>query len=189
VFFAYIFAVTFPIGPYISSILLRKIAMGISISFELISLSVLVHFLFKYPPVNNLINKRISQIWPYLPVILLLVFGWISILFLPGKNSISYQVFSASYLLFTFVYFIWSLFIVIRKFVKVDSEERRSSGLNLILWGSCLGIPSIFISVIISFITSDSTLSGGGYILLLIIAIPVFFMLAIFKHKKYLVLK
>jgi len=184
VFFACFFAVLFPIGPYIGNTLLSTIAAGTGISFELISLSVLVHFLLKYPPASNFIKKRSKQIWPYVPVILVLVFCWITVIFLPGKTSISDQVFYASLIIFTFVYFIWSLVILIRKFVKANSEIRRTSGLNLILWGGCLGLPSIFISVIISFITNDSTLSGGGYVLLLIIAIPLFFMLAIFKQNK-----
>ncbi len=187
VFFAYYFAAFFPIGPYIGSGSLSRIIGGIIISFELISLAVLIHFLFNYPPESNFIKKRNNRIWPYVPVILILVFGWITVIILHGEKSISNQVFSASFAILTFVYFAWSLVILIRKFLKANSEERRTSGLNLMLWGGCLGLPSIFISVIISFITNDSTLSGGGYVLLLILAIPIFFMLAILKQDKNMV--
>ena len=187
VFFAYFFAVFFPISPYIGSGSLSRIINGFIISFELISLSVLVHFLFKYPPVSNFIKKGNNRIWPYVPVILVLVIGWISILFFPGKENISNQIFNASFVFFPFIYFIWSLVIIIRKFVKANSEIRKTSGLNLILWGGCIGIASTFISIIISFITSDSALSGGAYLGLLIIAIPVFFMLALLKQNKSIV--
>jgi hypothetical protein len=185
-FFTLLFAYNFLLGPHLVDDVSSRIVDIFINSVRVFCLPPLVQFLLKYPPENKFIKKNSNLIWLYSPAILIIILGGISVLLLPDEEGVFNQLAGILTIVYTLIYLVWSVLILIRKFVKANSEKRKILGLNLMIWGVSIALIPLIIIFIISMITQNPNIAGGNYGLLILIAIPVFFTLALFKQHKYL---
>ena len=182
--FALCFGFNFMFGLYASDELLRKIINGFGNTVVLFSIAALAGFMLKYPPQSNFLNKKGSHLWLYIPAAALIIFIWILIFVQPESTSSLNQFMRILFGVFIVGYFGLALITLIIKYAKSNTEERKSRGLNLLLWGAIIGLVPILIIFIIQTVSPKTILPGNDYIFITFIAIPIFFTMALIKQDK-----
>ncbi len=165
-------------GPYIEPGFSERIISAVSITIVLFSFAALANYMLYYPPKSNY-NVR----WLYAPAILTALFFWGLELTLPDSTSTLNLVIRMVIGGVIIFYFALALYTLIRKYIKASAEERKVSGLNLMLIGALIGLLPILVYFTINTISPGTILPGNDYVFLTFIAIPVFFTLALLQEK------
>ena len=182
--FALCFGFNFMFGPYASDELLRKIINAFANTVVLFSIAALANFMLKYPPHSNFLNKKGSLLWLYIPAVALIVFFWILIFVQPDSTSSLNQIIRLLIGVFIVGYFGVALVTLIIKYAKSTAEQRQLRGLNLLLFGTLIGLVPILIAMLVQTISPKTLLPGSDYFYITFIAIPIFFTTALIKQDK-----
>lgn len=165
-------------GPYIEPGFTERVLSALSITIVLFSFAALANYMLYYPPKSKYNLKLL-----YAPAILAALVFWGLEMTLPDSTStlnLAIRIMIGAVIIF---YFALSLFVLIRKYIKATPEERKVSGLNLMLIGALIGLLPILIYFTINTISPGTILPGNDYIFLTFIAIPVFFTLALLQKS------
>ncbi|AVR45375.1 hypothetical protein C7S20_08885 [Christiangramia fulva] len=161
-------------GPYIAPGIANQLIRSISISIVLFSFGALANYMLNYPPKSRYNLKLL-----YLPAALAALLFWILEFTLPESTeslNMLVRYFVGAVIIF---YFGLSLVTLISKFLNSNAEERKASGLDLMLIGAVIGLLPILIYFTISTFSPGTILPGNDYVFLTFIAIPIFFSLAL----------
>lgn len=176
--FMLFFGFVFFRGPYIEPGVANQFISSISITIVLFSFAALANYMLNYPPATRYNSKLL-----YLPAAITALFFWILEFALPESTTTLNLI--VRYLIGAVVlfYFGLSLVTLIRKYLQVSSEERKSHGLNLMLIGAILGLLPILVYFTVNTVSPATSLPGNDYVFLTFIAIPIFFSMALL-HKR-----
>ncbi len=177
--FMLFFGFVFFQGPYIEPGMMNQFISSISITIVLFSFAALANYMLYYPP-----KSRYNLRWLYVPAGLTALFFWILEFTLPDSTTMLNTIVRFLVGAVILFYFGLSLVTLIRKYVQASSEERKASGLNLMLIGAIIGLLPILIYFTVSTISPATILPGNDYIFLTFIAIPVFFSLALLQERE-----
>ncbi len=164
-------------GPYITPGVMSQLVGSISITIVLFSFAALANYLLNYPPKSRY-NARLL----YFPAGITALFFWILEFTLPDSTTMlnmSIRFLVGAVIIF---YFGLSLYTLIRKYLKASREDRKASGLNLMLVGAIIGLLPILVYFTVSTVAPAIILPGNDYVFLTFIAIPVFFSLALLQN-------
>ncbi len=161
-------------GPYIGPGTLGQIVGALGLTIVLLSFGFLVLYMFRYPPESKVLSSKNGMTWWFVPAIIVIVFFWVVILFQPDGTSMLNTTVRLLLGAFVILYFGTALVTLIRKYAKATSEERKSSGLNLMLIGTILGLVPILILIIIDTINPKLVIPGNDYIWITLIFYPGF---------------
>lgn len=171
-------------GPYLGPGTLGQIVGALGLTIVLLSFGFLVLYMFRYPPESKVLSSKNGIIWWFVPAIIVIVFFWVVILFQPDGTSMLNTTVRLLIGAFVILYFGTALVTLIRKYSKATPEERKSSGLNLMLIGTILGLVPILLLIIIDTINPKLVIPGNDYIWITLIFIPVFYLLAQMELQK-----
>ncbi len=173
------FAFIFFDGPYFGPGVLGRMFNSLSFTIVIFSFAALANFMLYYPPKSSYNVKLL-----YSPAAIAALFIWILEFTLPENTTtlnLILRIFLGAVIIF---YFSFSLFILIRKYLRASGEERSSSGLNLLLTGSLIGILPILLYLSISTFLPATVLPGNDYIFISFLAIPIFYTMALLQRKQ-----
>ncbi len=167
-------------GPNIDPGILRDIVRSIDIAIVMFSIVALTNFTLKYPPVSSFLNGGKNRLM-YVPAAIIVLIIWILNFTNPDSTStlnVSIRILFGVIIIF---YFGLAFITLIKKYVNANAQERKATGLNLMLWGTILGLLPFLINFIISTISPATILPGSDFIFLTFALIPIFFSLALLK--------
>jgi membrane-associated protease RseP (regulator of RpoE activity) len=159
-------------GPFISDASVRAMTASISSLFVLVGMAALVQFLLIFPRRRAFLDKAWAKAVIYLPALLLwLILAW-RLLFTPPASA-ALNTFNG--LLMGIVeggYFLIALFLLLHNYSRTDRGERKALGLNVMLWGTVLGLLPAVIGLLTSTFSPQSALPGQAYYFLSLALIP-----------------
>lgn len=179
VVFALCFGFIFFDGPYIAAGFLDNLINSIDTTIVLFSFVALASFMLKYPNESKF-NARLL----YLPAIVLAVIIWALNFIQPDSTSSLNVGMRTLFGLVILFYFGLSIITLIKKYSKANDGERKSLGLNLMLWGAIIGLVPILIVFISRVISPKTLLPGNEYVFLTFAAIAILFSMAVIHQSK-----
>lgn len=172
--FAICFGFIFMSGPHFEPGTLNSLVNSLSSVIVIFSFAALANYILMYPNKSNY-NRRLL----FLPGVLAVILIWY-LNFAPPEGSetinMILRLFFGAIIIF---YFGTALITLLRKYMKANSEERKSRGLNMMLVGSLIGLLPILIYFIANTLSPGINLPGNDYVGLTFAGIPIFFMLAL----------
>jgi len=182
--FAVFFGFNFFGGPYFGPGFLGQIISALGLTIILLSIAFLALYMFRYPPESKVLSSKNGMNWLFVPAVIVIVFFWVVILLQPDGTSFLNTAIRLLIGAFVILYFGTALVTLIRKYAGATPEQRKSTGLNLMLIGTILGLVPILLVIIIDTISPKTVIPGNDYIWLTFIFIPVFFLLAQMELQK-----
>ncbi len=169
-------------GPNIDPGVLNDVVNSIDIAIVMFSIASLASFALKYPPVSSFLNGGKNRML-YAPAALIVLIIWILNFTNPDSTStlnVSIRILFGVIIIF---YFGLAFISLVKKHVNANSQERKASGLNLVLWGTILGLLPFLINFIVTRISPTTILPGSDFIFLTFALIPIFFSLALLQME------
>ena len=118
-------------------------------------------------------------------IIILVIFLWFLLIFLPDSTSTLNQIIQIVGGIIVIAYFGIALVVLIVNTIKSSPDDRKNLGLNLMVIGTVIGILPFFIYAIIElFVQNLNKFAVSDYIFIAFVAIPVFFSLALMRLEK-----
>lgn len=177
--FALCFGFLFSSGPYISAIFLSTVVNIVSTSVVLFSFTYMAIYMLRYPPESKFLDNVRNRKLIYVPMILLiLIIIILEVMQTDGSGTLN-LVMRLLFGAFIICYFGISVITLIRKYAKSSAADKQSSGLNMMLIGTVIGLLPILIYFTINTISPSSDLPGNDYVFITFLAIPIFFSLAL----------
>jgi len=167
-------------GPFLGS--LEGFAGLAEVTAGVAALTLLVHLFLVIPRPKKALS------WPHLhkaiygPLLVFLMLGMGEVLLDPGF----YLAFGAVTLVLVFAYVMVLLWVFGHGWLTARPEERRKSGMGIMLAGLGIALVPQLLRLIPPFLLPDLLLSGTKYLSLFAVAIPVSMALAIRKHQRSL---
>jgi hypothetical protein len=160
-------------GPFIPDTGVRAIISTASSLFVLVGMAALVHFLMVFPKRRAFLAKAYARFVIYLPALLLwLVVAW-RLLFTPAPGA----TLDSFHGLLTGVveggYFLVALFLLLHNYSRTHQSERKALGLNLMLWGTVLGLLPAVIAQLATMFSPQSGLPGQAFYFVSLALIPI----------------
>lgn len=159
-------------GPFIADAGVRAMTATISSLFVLVGMAALVQFLMVFPARRTFMDKSYAKTLIYLPALLLwLLLAW-RLLFTPPAST-ALNIFHG--LLTGIVeggYFLFGLFLLLHNYSKTNRVQRKALGLNLMLWGTVLGLLPAVIGQLTTAFSPQSALPGQAYYFISLALIP-----------------
>ena len=169
-------------GPYTSDASARALAAAISSLFVTFGMAATVHFLLEFPRRRSLLDKSWGKTLIYLPAFLLwLLLAW-RLLFAPPATELLNR-FSGLFMgLVEGGYFLLALFLLLHNYSKSDRQQRKQLALNLMLWGTILGLIPALIGMLAGAFSPGSHLPGQDYYFMSLLLIPLSWAFAASRH-------
>jgi uncharacterized membrane protein len=170
------FAGSFMGGPYLGNGMMGDLVGTLRFCFVLLSFAFLVDFLLNYPKKSSFIESTKANKIIYWPAIFLCVFFLaITLLQLDSTSGLNTFI-QFAMLIFVVGFFGWALVILFNNF---RSNNENDSRVNLMFWGSVIGLVPILIGFISNNLLPGTELPGEDYYFLTMAAIPICFAKAI----------
>ena len=179
--FALFFGFNFLGGPYFESHVMRNIVGAITLPVFLISFAALLNFMLAYPKRRPFLEKTMNVRMIYAPAILLTLVILVLIIFQPDSTSGLNTMMRLLFGIFILFYFGWSIIAMIQNYSRASATERSDYGLNLLLWGTVIGLAPILLIVIINTAAPEVVITGSDYVFLTLGIIPIAYGLALDK--------
>jgi hypothetical protein len=159
-------------GPYTADAGARALAAAISSLFVMIGMAATVQFLLEFPRRRAMLDKSWGKTLVYLPAFLLwLLLAW-RLLFAPPATELLNR-FSGLFMgLVEGGYFLLALFLLLHNYSKTDRQQRKALALNLMLWGTVLGLVPALIGMLAGAFSPGSHLPGQDYYFMSMLLIP-----------------
>lgn len=159
-------------GPFIADAGVRAMTSTISSLFVLVGMATLVRFLLVFPKRRAFMDKGYAKSLIYLPALLLwLLLAW-RLLFTPPSSA----ALNSFHGLLTGIveggYFLVALFLLLHNYSRTDRAQRQSLGLNLMLWGTVLGLLPACIALLAATFSPEAGLPGQAYYFVSLALIP-----------------
>jgi hypothetical protein len=159
-------------GPYIGDAGARAMAASISSLFVMFGLAATVHFLLVFPRRRGLLGKPWGKTLVYVPAFLLwLLLAW-RLLFSPPATELLNRVSGLVMGVVEGGYFLLALFLLLHNYSKTNRPERQQRALNLMLWGTVLGLVPALIAMLAGAFSPGSQLPGQDYYFMALLLIP-----------------
>ena len=168
-------------GPNIGPGILNEIVNSIDIAIVMFAIVSLAIFTLKYPPVSSFLNGGKNRLI-YVPSALIVIIIWILNFTNPDSTSSLNITIRLLFGVIIIFYFGLALLTLIKKYAQANTEDRKSSGLNLMLLGTVLGLLPFLINFIITTISPTTILPGRDYLFLTFTLIRIFFSLALLQN-------
>jgi len=179
--FGLFFGFNFLGGPYFESYMMRSVVGAITLPFFLLSFAALLNFMLAYPKPRALLEKKLNVRLIYAPAILMTLIILVLIIFQPDSTSGLNTMMRFLFGIFILFYFGWSILAMIQNYSKASAGERSGYGLNLLLWGTVIGLVPILLIVIINTAAPEMIIPGSDYVFLTLGVIPIAYGLALDK--------
>jgi len=167
-------------GPNIEPGLLNELINSISTTIVMFSFVALANFVLKYPPQSSFLNGGNSR-WLYAPAAVIVAIIWVLNFAQPDSTSSLNTIIRLLFGAIIIFYFGLALVTLVRKYSNANAEERKSSGLNLMLLGTVLGLLPFLIYFTITSFSPATILPGNDYMFLTFAFIPIFFSMALMQ--------
>jgi hypothetical protein len=165
-------------GPYIESATVRVVVGAAGFALILLFLAVFLHFLLVFPVAKGKLTRRRYIAAIYAPAGVLALAGfWYLLVPQSGDSSIG-ALFLALTVVLPVTYLGLSLAAIVRRYVKATRQYRADSGLNLLLWGTVLGLGPSIVGLLTQLVAPQVMLPGRQAVLAAFFIIPVTFALA-----------
>jgi len=160
-------------GPFIVYTGARAIAASATSLLVLLGMAALVHFLMCFPRRRAVLDKRYGWTVVYLPaVVLWQLVAW-RLIFMPAPSS----ALDSFHGLLTGVveggYFLVGLFLLLHNYSRTNRSERKSLGLNFMLWGTVVGLLPATIAQLATMFSPQAALPGQAYYFVSLVLIPI----------------
>ena len=177
------FGLAFLGTPYFESLTIRNLVSAVVVTIVLLGFAVLLHFLLAFPSRRPFLGRASATKILYGPAILVAVLLiWVNF-FQPNATSTLNLFFRIVIGLFFVGYLGLSLLTFLRSYASASTEARASSGLNLMLVGTVLGLGPSVVSGVIGLVSPSTILPGSQYYFLLLGLLPITFALATTKAQ------
>jgi len=159
-------------GPYISDASIRAMTASISTLFVLFGIAAMLQFLFIFPNRRPFLDKSWSKTVIYLPALALwLLLAW-RMLFTPPATHALNSLTGLLVGLIVGAYLLLALFRILRNYSQTDQAQRKKLGMNLMLWGTVVGLLPATLALLVSTFSPQSILPGQDYYFLSLALIP-----------------
>ena len=168
--------------PYFVSYTLRTIYQSIGYIIVMFGLAFLLHFMMVFPKAKAMMAKKNIRIMLYSPAVLTILFFLFRIIFQPKATS-TLNIFTNILIgLFVVGYLSMAAVAIVYSYIKATSEERATHGLNIMLFGTIIGLsPTVITTLIHKIIAPKLALPGVEFYFLTFVLIPVSLALASIK--------
>jgi hypothetical protein len=159
-------------GPYITDAIIRAMTSSVSMLFALFGMATLLRFLLVFPNRRPFLDKPYAKALLYLPVMgLWLLLAW-RLLFTPTASDTLNTVTTLAVAIIELGYFLFALFRILRNYSQTDSLQRKKLALNLMLWGTILGLLPALLAMLIKTFSPQSVVPGQDFYFVSLILIP-----------------
>jgi hypothetical protein len=165
-------------GPYIESATVRVVVGAAGFALILLFLAVFLHFLLVFPAAKGKLTRRRYIAAIYVPAGVLALAGFLYLLVPQSGDSTIGALFLALTVVLPVAYLGLSLAAIVRRYVKATRQYRADSGLNLLLWGTVLGLGPSIVGLLTQLVAPQVVLPGRQYVFAAFFIIPVTFALA-----------
>lgn len=165
-------------GPYLESASLRVVVGAVGFALILLFLALFLHFLLVFPVAQGRLTRRRYIVAIYVPAgVLALVGFWYLLVPQAGPSSIR-ALFLALVVLLPVAYLGLSVVAMVRRYLKATPRYRADTGLNLLLWGTVLGLAPSIVGMVTQLVAPQVVLPGRQLVFAALFIIPVTFALA-----------
>jgi hypothetical protein len=172
-----LFGLAFLGGPYIASPILRAVVGSVVLFAVLMGFAVLLDHVLNFPKESDGAGVRAI----YAPAIVVGIVPIVFTILRPDATSGVNIFFRLLFGLFLLGYFGLALIVIVKTFSKATLPERAAHGLNLMLFGTLVGLGPLLISSLVGLISPQTVLPGQQYLFLTLILIPITFAMAAIK--------
>jgi len=159
-------------GPYVGDAGIRAMTTAISTLFMLFGIAAMLQFLLVFPNRRPLLDKSWARSAIYLPAFSLwLLLAW-RLLFSPPATAALNKLTGVLVGIVVGAYLLLALFRILRSYSQTDSAQRRRLGLNLMLWGTVIGLLPATVAVVVTAFSPHSVLPGQDYYFMSLALIP-----------------
>ena len=169
--------------PYIASYTFRMLYFMFINLLAAFGFAFILHFMLSFPKVKNILQKKHTLKFLYVPAVILSLFIIWILIAQPEATSGLNRSFNILTGLFIFCYFGLALIAMTHSFVKATKEERKASGLNFLLIGTIIGFAPFIIFSLLQIIAPKVVLPGSDYYFIAFILIPISLAVATWKKE------
>ncbi|HET6564497.1 MAG TPA: PDZ domain-containing protein, partial [Xanthomonadales bacterium] len=159
-------------GPYTNDPSARALAAAISSLFVGFGMASVVQFLLVFPRRKPFMDKAYAKLLVYLPAFLLwLLVAW-RLLFTPPATELLNRFHGLLMGVVEGGYFLVALFLLLHNYSKTDRAQRQRLALNLMLWGTILGLMPALVAQLATAFSPGAQLPGQDYYFMSLLLIP-----------------
>ena len=159
-------------GPFVSDAGVRSMTAAIGTLFMLFGLAAMLQFLLMFPNWRPFLDKSWARSAIYLPAFSLwLLLAW-RLLFSPPATASLNKLTGVLVGIVVGAYLLLALFRVLRTYSQTDSAQRNRLGLNLMLWGTVIGLLPATLALLVTAFSPHSVLPGQDYYFMSLALIP-----------------
>ncbi len=159
-------------GPFVSDASIRAMTATISTLFMLFGIAAMLQFLLMLPNWRPFLDKSWARVAIYLPAFSLwLLLAW-RLLFNPPATAALNMLTGLLVGIVVGAYLLLALFRILRNYSQTDSEQRERLGLNLMLWGTVIGLLPATLALLVTTFSPHSVLPGQDYYFMSLALIP-----------------
>lgn len=165
-------SLTFLHAPFVSDAGIRAMTATISTLFMLFGIAALLQFLLMFPNWRPFLDKSWARAAIYLPAFgLWLLLAW-RLLFSPSATSALNTLTGLMVGIVVGAYLLLALFRILRNYSQTDRSQRKRLGLNLMLWGTVMGLLPATLALLVTTFSLHSALPGQDYYFMSLALIP-----------------
>ncbi len=159
-------------GPFVGDAGIRAMTAAISTLFVLFGIAAMLQFLLMFPNWRPFLNKSWARSAIYLPAFSLwLLLAW-RLLFSPPASAALNMLTGLLVGIVVGAYLLLALFRILRNYSQTDSPQRKRLGLNLMLWGTVIGLLPATLALLVATFSPHSVLPGQDYYFMSLALIP-----------------
>ncbi|MDZ4729147.1 MAG: PDZ domain-containing protein [Xanthomonadales bacterium] len=159
-------------GPYLADASIRAMTASISMLFALFGMAALLQFLLIFPNRRPYMDKTYAKAVIYLPAAgLWFLLAW-RLMFTPTASGGLNTLTGVLVAVVAGGYFLFALFRILRNYSQTDHPQRKKLALNLMLWGTILGLLPALLALLIKTFSPQSVLPGQDFYFMSLLLIP-----------------
>lgn len=178
------FAPAFTGGPYFASPTLRAAIGTAGLLLIVFGFAVMAHFVIVFPKTKRALERRGAGWLIYGPAAVVgLLAVWL-VVSQPAATSAVNVFFRSLFGVFVVAYFGTCLLSLIRSYVKSNPQARKTTGLNLVLVGTVVGLGPSFIISVVGLVAPQVVVPGAQLLPLGVGLLPVTFAIAAVRGER-----
>ena len=159
-------------GPFVADASIRAVTASVSMLFALFGMAAALQFLLVFPNRRPFLDKPYAKALLYLPVLgLWLLLAW-RLLFTPTASGGLNTLTGVLVAVVEGGYFLFALYRILRNYSQTDSLQRKKLALNLMLWGTILGLLPALLAMLVKTFSPQSELPGQDFYFVSLMLIP-----------------
>lgn len=182
--FGVCFGASFLPGPWVSSVTVRSLVEALVLTAIVLGFALLLQFVLSFPRPSAFLSKPSAKLWIFGPAALVALMFVFVILTEAAETSALNAIINLIVVALVVGYFGASLVALLRRYRSATPEERRSTGLSLMLWGAAAAMIPLALLLLLELVAPLLVLPGQQFYFLLLGLIPITFSLAVMRAAR-----